>query len=273
MLLSSRVSSSATVGFLRRTHSARCGLVLAVLVLAAAGGVSFASEDSLDGDALRPLSAIRRGHVGPASFPAYVVEIVSSRNDGAGRKKGLGVIYRPDGVIMTVLDAIEPNCDLEVRIPGRGKREASLLGVDRRFGIVMLKVDGWNLPAVEFGDSTQIKPGQNVFAVNPWGPRNAGKRPPNGCRPEYQAAVAHKRAPMPASSPSICASMLTLDFDSAPTEKQGGAVVDGRGRLIALVSGSGGCGTTQRLQRRALPANIARRVADHLLLSREFSRF
>ncbi|MCL4424349.1 MAG: trypsin-like peptidase domain-containing protein [Firmicutes bacterium] len=110
--------------------------------------------------------------VGPS-----VVRIVnrSKATDFWGRSfsqtsSGSGVIYRPDGYIVTNNHVVEGSRDLTVTLADGRNLPAKLVGTDPTTDLAVIKVEASNLPAAEFGDSDKLKLGELAVAIgNPMG--------------------------------------------------------------------------------------------------------
>ncbi len=81
---------------------------------------------------------------------------------------GSGVIYSPDGYIMTNNHVIEDSDNIKVII-GKKEYDARVVGTDPSTDIAVLKVDARNLPSIRFASSKNVKIGDWVLAVgNPF---------------------------------------------------------------------------------------------------------
>ncbi len=83
---------------------------------------------------------------------------------------GSGVIISPDGYILTNDHVVNGAVDLRVTLNDRRVLRAKVVGVDKLTDLAVIKVDATNLPAIAWGDSTKLKPGQTVLAFgSPFG--------------------------------------------------------------------------------------------------------
>ncbi|MCW1921961.1 trypsin-like peptidase domain-containing protein [Luteolibacter arcticus] len=106
--------------------------------------------------------------------------------DGYGRMRfqsvptqgqGSGVIVSHEGHVVTNYHVIADQERIQVTLPMEGGKPgksfpATLIGEDRLLDIAVLKIegDGSKFQPLKFGDSSQVRPGQNVFAIgNPFG--------------------------------------------------------------------------------------------------------
>ena len=83
---------------------------------------------------------------------------------------GTGVIFTQDGYILTNAHVIVGGAECYVvLITGEGY-EAKLVGFDEEKDLAVIKVDGHDLPAAQFGDSDALTVGDTVYAIgNPLG--------------------------------------------------------------------------------------------------------
>lgn len=84
----------------------------------------------------------------------------------AAWKDGAGVIATSDGMIMTYFSAINTeNSKYKVITYDGNSYDAELLAIDSWSNLAFLKIYASNLPAVSFGDSDEIQPGEKVVAM------------------------------------------------------------------------------------------------------------
>ena len=83
---------------------------------------------------------------------------------------GTGVIFRPDGYILTNYHVLEGGRDCTVALDTGRTYEALYVAGDERNDLAVLKVNLTGLPAATFGDSDQLVVGDKVYAIgNPMG--------------------------------------------------------------------------------------------------------
>ncbi|KNY26525.1 S1C family serine protease [Pseudobacteroides cellulosolvens] len=97
-----------------------------------------------------------------------------------GKSEGSGIIIKPDGYIMTNYHVVKAaaesvrgsNAKLEVILPSQKDKpyEADIIGGDEKTDLAVIKINATNLPAVEFGNSDNLKIGELAVAIgNPAG--------------------------------------------------------------------------------------------------------
>lgn len=83
---------------------------------------------------------------------------------------GSGFIISKDGYIVTNNHVIADADEISVRLLDRREYAAQVIGTDKRSDIALLKIDEKNLPAVQFGDSSELQVGEWVLAIgSPFG--------------------------------------------------------------------------------------------------------
>ena len=120
-----------------------------------------------------PAEPLRLQEIYERVSPA-VVGIVT-RRQGISYTWGTGVLFSPDGYLITNNHVIS-GCDgASVIFPDGGEFEAWFVGGDSASDIAILKIDGSDFPYAEFGDSELLRVGDEVAAIgNPIGANYAG---------------------------------------------------------------------------------------------------
>ena len=187
------------------------------------------------------------------------------------RVGGSGVIVDPDGYIVTNAHVVENATRIEVELPvaatggdagqsilkRRGRTVgAQVVAIDEETDLAVLKIDVRSLPALPFGDSDGLRPGQLVLAFG--SPLGLSSSVTMG----VVSAVARQLAP---EDPMI---YIQTDAPINPGNS-GGALVDTDGRLVGINTliltqsgGSEGIGF-------AAPSNIVKNVVNQI---RKFGR-
>ncbi len=82
---------------------------------------------------------------------------------------GSGVIISPDGYIVSNNHVVEKAIKIEIVLNSKQTYEAKLIGTDPSTDLALLKIEGKNLPTVQFANSNNVKVGEWVVAVgNPF---------------------------------------------------------------------------------------------------------
>src|SRR5438128_2611452 len=90
------------------------------------------------------------------------------RNPGTARpvqSEGSGFIVRPDGYIFTNVHVVEDADKIDVKFRDGREFSAKVVGTDEKTDIAVIKIDGKDLPVVQFGDSEAVRVGQFAFAI------------------------------------------------------------------------------------------------------------
>ncbi len=87
---------------------------------------------------------------------------------------GSGFIISPDGYILTNAHVVADASEVTVRMSDRRELSATVVGIDRKSDVAVIKVNARNLPTVTIGDPSRIKPGEWVVAIgSPFGLENS----------------------------------------------------------------------------------------------------
>jgi serine protease Do len=86
------------------------------------------------------------------------------------RGVGSGVIISQDGYIVTNNHVVEGAKQIKVTLHDRRVLTGKVVGTDKLTDIAVVKVDAHDLPAISWGDSSKLRPGQTVLAFgSPFG--------------------------------------------------------------------------------------------------------
>jgi len=254
------------------------------------GNVHAAS--AIDDNSVSALTSLDRAMEAVASrvTPAVVNVAVTSRvsNDGAGPEgmmKGLppgmqqffgqmqpqpsqpqiehgvgsGIIISPDGYIVTNDHVVDGATNIKVTLHDRRILNAKVVGIDKLNDLAVIKVNASDLPAIAWGDSTKLQPGQTVLAFgSPFGYFQFSVT---------RGIVSAVNRPNPYSDdPRKPGNFIQTDAAINPGNS-GGALVNAHGELVGIntfiISNSGsfaGAGF-------AIPSQIVRATAEQLIKS------
>lgn len=172
---------------------------------------------------------------------------------------GSGVIISPDGYIVTNNHVVDGAVQVQVTLHDRRTMNAKVVGVDKLTDLAVLKINATDLPAIAWGDSTKLQPGETVLAFgSPFGYFRFSVT---------RGIVSALDRPNPYSNdPRKPGDFIQTDAAINPANS-GGPLVNARGELVGIdtfiVSESGsfaGAGF-------AIPSQIVHSVAEQLMKS------
>ena len=119
--------------------------------------------DELDPYSAQVVNAFER--VGPA-----VVHVIALGPDGKPKGQGSGVIFTPDGYVLTNAHVVADATRLRASFTDGQVLDAALVGEDADTDTAVLRLSGSGLPHAELGRSAALRVGQLVVAIgNPLG--------------------------------------------------------------------------------------------------------
>ncbi|MDX1625696.1 MAG: DegQ family serine endoprotease [Wenzhouxiangellaceae bacterium] len=107
----------------------------------------------------------------PEDMPEFFRRFFDPYGDGMPRGRpdprggGAGFIIEADGLIVTNHHVIEDADEIVVRLADRSEFVAELVGSDAETDVAVLRIDADDLPTLDFGDSTSLRPGEWVLAI------------------------------------------------------------------------------------------------------------
>lgn len=176
---------------------------------------------------------------------------------------GSGVIFSEDGYILTNNHVVEFADEFDVTLHDGRKFKARMVGHDESTDMAVIKIDEKNLPAIELGDSDDVKVGQWAVAVgNPFDLAST-----------VTAGIisAKGRDIKIIKGASALESFIQTDAAVNPGNS-GGALVDIEGRLIGINSAIATPTGVFAGYAFAIPVDLAKRIADDLIKYGEFRR-
>ncbi|MGB4066818.1 MAG: DegQ family serine endoprotease [Nitrospira sp.] len=106
----------------------------------------------------KPLDPRRRGPKPPGEYR------------GPRRGQGSGVIISADGYVLTNNHVIDKAHEVSVTLPDKREFKGKIIGADPKSDLAVVKINASNLPAIPWGDASQLQVGEYVLAVgNPFG--------------------------------------------------------------------------------------------------------
>src|SRR5712675_1231978 len=169
------------------------------------------------------------------------------------QSEGSGFIVRPDGYIITNVHVIEDADKIDVKLRDGREFPARVVGVDERTDIAVIKVEGKDLPVVQFGDSNAVRVGQFAFAI--------GAPFKLDYTFTYGVISGKGRSKLLQSGAYSISDYLQTDASINPGNS-GGPLCDLDGKVVGINSmiaaaKGGGIGF-------AIPSNMARRAAEQI---------
>ncbi|NIR40838.1 MAG: PDZ domain-containing protein [Actinobacteria bacterium] len=183
-------------------------------------------------------------------------------NGGGLSGSGSGVIIDAGGLIVTNDHVIAAGTQYEVVLSdGRTAYEATLVGTDPLTDLAVLKIEAEGLTPIRFGDTSELRVGDSAVAVgSPLG-LEGGPSLTVGVLSAFGRQVQ-------VSNDDVLYGMLQTD---APITQgsSGGALVDGRGRLIGITTAVGVSEVGVEGIGFATPIELVERVIDELIATGE----
>ena len=187
-----------------------------------------------------PLDAYSRAVIGVAErLGPSVANLRVSRRVRGGRAVaggGSGVVVTPDGFMLTSAHVVAP-ADGGIRASFVDGRECAVevVGSDPLSDLAVLRAEGGGFPAAELGDAERLRVGQLVVAIGN----------PHGFESSVTAGVvSHLGRSLPVrvrSASRIVENVIQTDAALNPGNS-GGALADGRGRVVGINTAVAGVG-------------------------------
>jgi len=173
---------------------------------------------------------------------------------------GSGVLLSEDGYIVTNNHVIEGANSVEITLNNKKTFQANVVGRDPATDLAVLKIDGKNLPYLEFANSNAVQVGEWVLAVG--NPFNLNSTVTAGIISAKARDINILRSDSRNGLPPI-ESFLQTDAAVNPGNS-GGALVNTKGELVginAAIKSNTGSYTGYSF---AIPSNIAAKVVNDL---------
>jgi len=176
---------------------------------------------------------------------------------------GSGVIYTEDGYILTNNHVVEFADEFVVTLHDNREFKARMVGRDASTDMAVIKIDTKNLPAIEIGNSDQVRVGEWALAVgNPFDLTST-----------VTAGIisAKGRSIDIIKGGKAIESFIQTDAAVNPGNS-GGALVDVNGKLIGINSAIATPNGVFAGYSFAIPVNLVTRIADDLIKYGEYKR-
>ncbi len=168
------------------------------------------------------------------------------------RGGGSGVLFTPDGYLLTNAHVVGTARAVEVALPDGSTQKGNVVGTDPATDLAVVHIDGSHLPAAELGESSKLRVGQLVVAIgNPLGfsfTVSAG-------------VVSALGRTLRAQDGRLMDAIIQSDVALNPGNS-GGPLVDSRARVVgintAVILGAQGIGFS-------VPVDTARRVLAEIM--------
>lgn len=169
---------------------------------------------------------------------------------------GSGVIISPDGYIVTNDHVVDGATQIRVTLHDRRVLNAKVIGTDKLTDLAVIKVDAHDLPAVSWGDSSKLQPGQTVLAFgSPFGYLQFSVT---------RGIVSAVNRPAPSSDARRPGGLIQTDAAVNPGNS-GGPLVNSHGELVGinfLIATNSGQFAGASF---AIPAEIAKSVTSQII--------
>ena len=183
-------------------------------------------------------------------WPSIVTVDVTT---GKGHVRGSGLVFRSDGMVLTVARLLAGAMGISVITSGGGEQTASMVGEDTDDGVAVLRVDR-QLPSVSLAPSPGPTTGQVAIAV--------GAADPVGSPPTVTIGTikaVNQQVRVNGGPPELDA----INTDAPPGPAPGGALLDESGRVVGITTQTTDEGSGAHWV--AAPAALVGDAADQLV--------
>ncbi len=123
-----------------------------------------------DSDLLDAYSRAVAGAVEAVAPSVVNIEIFDAGASASGTSErrggsGSGFIFTPDGFVLTNSHVVHHAARIAVTTADGRRLRAYLIGDDPHTDLAVVRIEGYNLPAVQFGNSAQLRVGQVAIAI------------------------------------------------------------------------------------------------------------
>ncbi len=182
---------------------------------------------------------------------------------GGGEASGSGVIYTPDGYIITNNHVVDGAAKLTVTLNDNRKFEATVIGQDPKTDMAVIKIDATGLPVLESANSDAAEIGEWVLAVGN----------PLDLTSTVTAGIISAKGRSLELIPGRDAIESFLQTDAAVNPgNSGGALVDVNGRLLGINTAIATRTGMFQGYSFAIPVNLVVRIVDDIIKTGSYQR-
>jgi len=177
---------------------------------------------------------------------------------GAARSSGSGVLFRPDGYVLTNAHVTRDATSIAVVLANGRELQGRVLGADPDTDVAVVKIDGGAFPVADLGTAAHLKVGQTAVAM--------GSPLALAGGPSVTVGVisALHRSVRTRDSLTSLYDMIQTDAPIAPGSS-GGALLDGSGRVIGITTAAAVSDVGFEGLGFATPIDVASSVANELM--------
>ncbi|MCC6413641.1 MAG: trypsin-like peptidase domain-containing protein [Saprospiraceae bacterium] len=176
---------------------------------------------------------------------------------------GSGVIYTSDGYILTNNHVVDFASEFEVTLYDNREFKARLVGKDENTDMAVIKIEAKDLPAIELGDSDDVRVGEWALAVgNPFDLTST----------VTAGIISAKSRDINIIKKGLAIESFIQTDAAVNPGNSGGALVDLNGKLVGINSAIATPNGTFAGYAFAIPVNLARKIADDLIKYGTFKR-
>ncbi len=171
---------------------------------------------------------------------------------------GSGIIMSEDGYILTNAHVVSGATGILVVLDNEEEFEATLIGIDQKTDIAVIKIDTKDLTKAEFGNSDELVVGERIVAIgNPTGLNLAGST--------TQGIVSGLQRNITVDTGNNSVSMEVIQVDAAINPgNSGGALINKYGQVVGINSSKLASTQIEGIGF-AIPINTAKPIIDDLI--------
>lgn len=204
----------------------------------------------------RPIEAVSSGGVPDAAHQARPA-VAQLRQDGSAAVIGSAVIFRSDGHMLTSASVVGDAMSVEVLLDDGRTARGRVVGTDPETDTAVVKIDGGPFATAVLGTANDLRVGQQVIAIGRPAELAGGPSVTVG-------VISALNRTVPRAAGGTLFDMVQTDA-RVPTGWPGGALLDTSGSVVGIASGAGASASSPSGFGFAVPIDVARWVAGHLI--------